>query len=1457
MPKRKPGNAQAGSRARDQASANGAIREAVKIEVRAALERFKESETETEFVFPSAFASAERAYIHKLCKTLGLQSKSYGMGEERSLKVSRRVETEVESSRSAQVAPAIVNVLQAPLRDFPSADEAVAASPAHSTADIKPSKTGVLGSLAPQVPSVARRPAELSTFREQLPVWTKQDEILQLIAKHQVILIAGGTGCGKTTQVPQFLLDAATRHNQAVQVVCTQPRRLSAIGVAERVAAERGEQVGGSIGYMIRLENRMSKSTTLTFCTNGILLRALMSDTGGMDTLTHVIVDEIHERDRFSDFLLISLRTILKERPNLRLILMSATMNTELFVQYFNNCPIVGVEGRTYPVQAVFLADVLYHTGHHNPGMAALLSSNQSDGGALQEHDDRLQRAVSALAASTAEIGTTASSPQPLQSETEDEQSERQLALEKEDGEGVEMAAAAASKLTVEDRNHGDEEENDDYDEDDEDVIIIDSDVELESADEDNVGDENDATAGPAVDDIVTAQSEVADVGTVEADATAVAAETTVTVADGFQGDLSATDAHVDAGIGAEELQERERLLMAYQESFNDDRVDVGLIVTLLQKVIVEGADGAILVFLPGYEEIMAVEDHIQAGPHKHRVHIIKLHSMLQPAEQRKVFQGTPRGKRKLVLSTNIAETSLTINDVVFVIDSCKVNEKSYDSSAGVSTLQLRWVSQASAVQRRGRAGRCQSGICYHLISQQRFTRLALHQQPELLRIPLQELCLHTKLLTAPSVSIADFLGQAPDPPPVLVLNRAIRRLQHIGALDDEENLTTLGRHLSVLSVEPRLGKMVLYSVLFCCLEPVVIIACALAYRDPFVLPLRRQKSASEARRHQFSAGSLSDHITVYHAYQEWLKRGPGTPAAYRFCSENFLSHPVLQTIHGMSRQLHGQLVSAGFVNKFNESWKDSNSRKVAVVKAVLCAGLYPSVARRNPVTHRLMTPRENKIYIHASSSLSQSPIFAPLASGGGGSDAKNARKAACADSWVVYEELARVHSKVTVKCCSSVSSLSVMIMAGDGLPSTPPVTAVAAAAIATSAQPSSAPSTTGPASSAASAVSDPTTSVAPHEQALATTAAATVQTTSGAAVPVSGGSAMSVSATMATSTSVAGDHADDLTGAADDGLAVLQVDDWISFRLDPKVVDCLTSVRCRLHAAFQRLLASPHKKRSPQDMALVRAIVNAITMEAAKESGSAEGYTTPQHSVQQRPDGRYSTPGGTRGGATRWREGGGTPSRVGGGTPSRGGGTPSRGGGGTPSRGGASGFQRDALQDLYGPQTSPGQSASSHHRAQYQQQSGPSPRGQGRGSRRGQGAHRGRGGHQPHDSTPDARHHSARPRSSGNFAASSSSSSPASDASSRGRGAHRASASSRHHQQGQGTGNASVGTAAATAHAAPASARSSESSGQRRRERSSATDTASDTAGAAASVSRPRQSSITLAANFGQKPKS
>eukprot|EP00117_Sycon_ciliatum_P004303 scpid17751/ scgid2503/ len=560
-----------------------------------------------------------------------------------------------------------------------------------------------------------------------------------------------------------------------------------------------------------------------------------------------------------------------------------------------------------------------------------------------------------------------------------------------------------------------------------------------------------------------------------------------------------------------------------------------------------------------------------------------------------------------------------------------------------------------------------------------------------------------------------------------------------------------------------------------------------------------------------------------------------------------------------MSRQLHGQLVSAGFVNKFNESWKDLNSRKVAVVKAVLCAGLYPSVARRNPVTHRLMTPRENKIYIHASSSLSQSPIFAPLASGGGGSDAKSARKAACADSWVVYEELARVHSKVTVKCCSSVSALSVMIMAGDGLPSTPPVTAVAAAAIATSAQPSSAPSTTGPASSAASAVSDPTTSVAPHEQALATTAAATVQTTSGAAVPVSDGSAMSVSATMATPTSVAGDHADDLTGTADDGLAVLQVDDWISFRLDPKVVDCLTSVRCRLHAAFQRLLASPHKKRSPQDMALVRAIVNAITMEAAKESGSGEGYTTPQRSVQQQSDGRYSTPGGTRGGAasspssgggaTRWREGGGTPSR--------GGGTPSRGGGGTPSRGGASGFQRDALQDLYGPQTSPGQSASSHHRAQYQQQSGPSPRGQGRGSRRGQGAHRGRGGHQPHDSTPDARHHSAKPRSSGNFAASSSSSSPASDASSRGRGAHRASASSRHHQQGQGTGNASVGTAAATAHAAPASARSSQSSGQRRREWSSATDTASDAAGAAASGSRPRQSTITLAANFGQKPKS
>ena len=201
--------------------------------------------------------------------------------------------------------------------------------------------------------------------RRTLPAWGKQAEILQKLRENQVLVVSGMTGCGKSTQVPQFILDShlLTKGGDCCNIVCTQPRRISAMAVAERVAQERTEAVGGTVGYQIRLESVMSARTRLLFCTTGILLRRLEGD-GKLDGVTHVIVDEVHERSEDSDFLMMILRDILPFRPDLRVILMSATLNAELFSGYFYDCAVIDIPGKTFPVEQFFLEDAIEMTSY-------------------------------------------------------------------------------------------------------------------------------------------------------------------------------------------------------------------------------------------------------------------------------------------------------------------------------------------------------------------------------------------------------------------------------------------------------------------------------------------------------------------------------------------------------------------------------------------------------------------------------------------------------------------------------------------------------------------------------------------------------------------------------------------------------------------------------------------------------------------------------------------------------------------------------------------------------------------------------------------------------------------------------------------------------------------------------------------------------------------------------------
>ncbi|KAK3270362.1 hypothetical protein CYMTET_21238 [Cymbomonas tetramitiformis] len=199
--------------------------------------------------------------------------------------------------------------------------------------------------------------------RQNLPIFSFKQQVLDMIETNQVSVVEGETGCGKTTQVPQYLLETAAEEGRICNIICTQPRRISAMGVAERVAAERGEPLGRTVGYTIRLENCVSAATRLLFCTTGILLRRLEEESA-LDDVTHVFVDEVHERSMESDFLLMVLRDLLQRRPALRLVLMSATVDARMFNAYFGSAQSVCVPGRIFPVTELYLEDALELTGH-------------------------------------------------------------------------------------------------------------------------------------------------------------------------------------------------------------------------------------------------------------------------------------------------------------------------------------------------------------------------------------------------------------------------------------------------------------------------------------------------------------------------------------------------------------------------------------------------------------------------------------------------------------------------------------------------------------------------------------------------------------------------------------------------------------------------------------------------------------------------------------------------------------------------------------------------------------------------------------------------------------------------------------------------------------------------------------------------------------------------------------
>ncbi|KAF8277725.1 hypothetical protein TcBrA4_0109430 [Trypanosoma cruzi] len=210
-----------------------------------------------------------------------------------------------------------------------------------------------------------RTSGTMKKAREQLPAFQVREELREIISKHQVVVIGGETGSGKTTQIPQYLYEFMCESGMggSANIVCTQPRRLAATSVALRVAEERDEAVGGVVGYTIRLESCVSRRTQITYCTTGIVLRRLQVEKF-LGSVSHIVVDEIHERGVDTDFLLILLRDLIQRRSDLKVVLMSATMDSELFARYFGGAPVISIQGRTYPVQHFHLEEIIPMVGY-------------------------------------------------------------------------------------------------------------------------------------------------------------------------------------------------------------------------------------------------------------------------------------------------------------------------------------------------------------------------------------------------------------------------------------------------------------------------------------------------------------------------------------------------------------------------------------------------------------------------------------------------------------------------------------------------------------------------------------------------------------------------------------------------------------------------------------------------------------------------------------------------------------------------------------------------------------------------------------------------------------------------------------------------------------------------------------------------------------------------------------
>nr|XP_016995353.2 probable ATP-dependent RNA helicase spindle-E [Drosophila takahashii] len=624
-----------------------------------------------------------------------------------------------------------------------------------------------------------------------LPIYAKREEILAAIKANPVVILKGETGCGKTTQVPQYILDEGFKSGQYCNIVVTQPRRIAAISIANRVCQERQWQQDTVCSYQVGLHRPTTlEDTRLLYCTTGVLLNNLIRNKT-LTQYTHIVLDEVHERDQDMDFLLIVVRRLLATNSrHVKVILMSATIDARELSDYFStdtSIPpvITASHGRKYSIEKFYRDQLTSIKWKDDPDQDQFIPRINDDG------------------------------------------------------------YRAAVKI----------------------IMVIDN-MEREG---------------------------------------------------GIQSRLS------------------------YDEALRH---------------------GAVLIFLPGVYEIDNMAQNITSMLNDDRnikVFIVRCFSLMTPENQRDVFQPPPPGYRKIILTTNIAESSITVPDVSYVIDFCLTKVLVTDTATSFTSLRLTWASKANCRQRAGRVGRLRSGRVYRMVTKS-FYQMGMSEFgiPEMLRLPLQNSVLRAKELEMDSP--VDILALALSPPNLSDVKNTILLLKEVGALfltvdgvynELDGDITYWGTIMSRLPLDTRLSRLIILGYVFNLLEEVIIIAAGLSMRGLYVNEGARNQGGDSFWMHYiFADGSGSDLVAIWRVYLTYLNMvevGHEQESAIRWAKRFHVSLRSLKEMHLLVQELRTRCTNLGLIPfTVDPSQRMGDREKSIILKVIIAGAFYPNYFMRS-----------------------------------------------------------------------------------------------------------------------------------------------------------------------------------------------------------------------------------------------------------------------------------------------------------------------------------------------------------------------------------------------------------------------------------------------------------------------------------------------------------------------------